>query len=263
MDPFKIRRTLNGKLILPVAHIVCNFPPPTEKQDSLLSWRELHTLFHEFGHALQHMLTERDEWAVSGSRSIEWDVIELPSQFMENWTRSWPTMQFISSHIETGQSVSKEMFEKLNSMKNYRAASNTLRQLTFGFLDLYLHSQYDSKQETIFDVQKKVLEKTSFLPMLEKDRFLCSFLHIFTAGYAAGYYSYKWAEVLSADAFEAFEEVGLNNEQAISELGMKFRKTILGRGGSLDPMIIYKEFRGKDPDPNSLLRQYGLLEKKD
>jgi oligopeptidase A len=225
-----------------------------------MNFREVETLFHEFGHGLQHMLTTVDEPDAAGINNVEWDAVELPSQFMENWCYHRPTLLGMTSHYQTGEPLPEDLFEKLCKARTFRAGSDFLRQLTFGMTDIQLYTQFDPDgDESIFDVQKRVMEQTSVLPMFEQDRFLCSFQHIFAGGYAAGYYSYKWAEVLSADAFAAFEEAGLDNEEAVRETGRRFRETILAQGGSRHPMEIYKDFRGREPSPEALLRHNGLL----
>lgn len=264
MDDCLGRKLIDGNVQLPVAHLVCNSTPPVGDKPSLMTFREVETLFHEFGHGLQHMLTTIDESDAAGISGVEWDAVELPSQFMENWCYHRPTVTSISGHYETGEPLPDELFEKLKASRTFRAGSTMLRQLTFGMTDMLLHGGFkppqdgDDSAETVFDVQRKVVEKTSVLPMLEEDRMLCSFSHIFAGGYAAGYYSYKWAEVLSADAFSAFEEVGLDDENAVAEVGRRFRNTILSLGGSQHPMDVYREFRGREPDPSALLRHSGL-----
>ncbi|KAH1082562.1 hypothetical protein J1N35_022323 [Gossypium stocksii] len=197
---------------LPIAHMVCNQTPPFGDKPSLMTFREVETVFHEFGHALQHMLTKQDEGLVAGIRGIEWDAVELPSQFMENWCYHRDTLMSIAKHYETGESLPEEVYLKLLAARTFRAGSLSLRQLRFASVDLELHTKYiPDGSESVFDVDQRVSKKTQVIPPLPEDRFLCGFNHIFAGGYAAGYYSYKWAEVLSADAFSAFEDVGLDN----------------------------------------------------
>ena len=254
------RCRVNGELQLPVAYLVCNGTPPAGGKPALMTFREVETLFHEFGHGLQHMLTRVDYADASGISGVEWDAVELPSQFMENWCYHKPTVTGMTAHIETGEPLPDELFEKICAARTFRAGSDMLRQLTFGMTDLELHSRFDpTGEETIFDVQRRIMEKTAVLPMLPEDRFLCSFQHIFSGGYAAGYYSYKWAEVLSADAFGAFVEAGLDNEAAVQEVGRRFRDTVLASGGGRHPMDVFRDFRGREPDPEALLKQYDLL----
>jgi oligopeptidase A len=258
------RCVIDGKVRLPVAHLVCNSTPPVGDKPSLMTFREVETLFHEFGHGLQHMLTVIDDADAAGINGVEWDAVELPSQFMENWCYHRPTLLSISGHYETGEPLPVELFEKLKASRTFRSGTMTLRQLTFGMTDLRLHGGFQppadgSDGETVFDVQRRVAEKTSVLPMLPEDRFLCSFSHIFAGGYAAGYYSYKWAEVLSADAFAAFEEAGLDDEAAVQQTGRRFRDTVLALGGSRHPMDVFRDFRGREPDPKALLTHCGLI----
>jgi oligopeptidase A len=245
---------------LPVAYLVCNGSPPVDGQPSLMTFREIETLFHEFGHALQHMLTDVDYGLASGIKNVEWDAVELPSQFMENWCYQRETLVGLSEHRETKEPLPDELFQKIRSSRTFQAGLLTLRQLNFGFLDLELHHRFDPRGgETPFDVQRQIAEKTTLLPPLAEDRFLCSFSHIFQGGYAAGYYSYKWAEVLSADAFAAFEESGLDGPGPLRETGRRFRETILSLGGSEPPMEVFKKFRGREPTTEALLRHSGLV----
>ena len=260
MDTCLPRRLVDGRVELPVAHLVCNSTPPIGATPSLMTFREVETLFHEFGHGLQHMLTTVDEADAAGISGVEWDAVELPSQFMENWCYHRPTILKLSGHYQTGEPLPDDLFAKLTAARNFRAASMMLRQLHFGMIDMYLHHHFEpTSNESLFDVQRRIAERTSVLPPLPEDRMLCSFQHIFSGGYAAGYYSYKWAEVLSADAFSAFEEAGLDNESAVSATGRCFRDTVLALGGSQHPMEIFRSFRGRDPDPLSLLKQCGLV----
>ncbi|KAF5463175.1 hypothetical protein F2P56_019111 [Juglans regia] len=244
---------------LPVAHMVCNQTPPVGKKPSLMTFREVETVFHEFGHALQHMLTKQDEGLVSGIRGIEWDAVELPSQFMENWCYHRDTLMSIAKHYETGESLPEEVYLKLLAARTFRAGSLSLRQIRFASLDLELHTKYvPGGTESIYDVDQRVSERTQVIPPLAEDRFLCGFTHIFAGGYAAGYYSYKWAEVLSADAFSSFEDAGLEDSKAVKETGNKFRETILALGGGKAPLEVFVEFRGREPSPEALLRHNGL-----
>ena len=244
----------------PVAYLVCNHSPPVGDQPALLLFDEVQTLFHEFGHGLQHMLTTVDESLASGIRNIEWDAVELPSQFMENWCYQAETLNSISAHVETGDSIPDELADKLRAARTYRAGSDMLRQIYFARTDLELHEAAPaSGGDDAFSIQRRVAEQTTVIPPLPEDRFLCSFGHIFAGGYAAGYYSYKWAEVLAADAFGAFEEVGLDNEDELARLGERFRSTVLALGGSRPPGEVFEAFRGRAPSPDSLLKQSGLL----
>jgi len=244
---------------LPIAHLVCNQVPPVGDRPSCMTFDEVHTLFHEFGHGLQHMLTAVNRPLAAGIRNVEWDAVELPSQFMENWCYHRETLLGLSRHVDTGEPLPDELFEKLVAARTFRAGSDMLRQLYFAFLDLELHQRWSPEGgESVFDVQRRVAARTTVLPPLPEDRFLCGFTHIFAGGYAAGYYSYKWAEVLSADAFSAFEEAGLEDPRAVAATGRRFRDTVLALGGSRHPMDVFKAFRGREPSTAALLRQAGL-----
>ncbi|KAI4314451.1 hypothetical protein L6164_027359 [Bauhinia variegata] len=245
---------------LPIAHMVCNQTPPVGDKPSLMTFHEVETVFHEFGHALQHMLTKQDEGLVAGIRGIEWDAVELPSQFMENWCYHRETLMGIAKHYETGESLPEDIYLKLVAARTFRAGSLSLRQIRFATVDLELHTKYvPGGPESIYEIDQRVCERTQVIPPLPEDRFLCSFSHIFAGGYAAGYYSYKWAEVLSADAFSAFEDAGLDDSKAVKETGHKFRETILALGGGKPPLEVFVEFRGREPSPDALLRHNGLL----
>lgn len=244
----------------PIAHMVCNQSPPIGDKPSLMTFREVETLFHEFGHALQHMLTEVDEGMVSGIRGVEWDAVELPSQFMENWCYDRKTLYSFAKHFETGDPLPEDLYQKLKAAKTYRSGSMMLRQIQFSSIDLELHARFiPGNGESVFDRDRKVSERTAVLPPFPEDRFLCSFSHIFAGGYSAGYYSYKWAEVLSADAFSAFEEVGLDKEDKVEETGRRFRDTVLSLGGSVAPSEVFKSFRGRAPSTQALLRHNDLV----
>ena len=262
MDDCLGRRKLDGKLQLPVAHLVCNQTPPHGDTPSLMSFREVETLFHEMGHGLQHMLTKVDFADCAGINGVEWDAVELPSQFMENWCYHRPTLLSLTGHYKTGEPLPEALFEKVRAAKNFRAGSMMLRQLLFGMTDITLHADFDpSGTESVHELNRRLSQQTSVLPLLPEDRTLCSFQHIFSGGYAAGYYSYKWAEILSADAFAAFEEVGLDNAEAIQITGQRFRDTILALGGSRHPMQVFQAFRGREPQVAALLRHSGLAAK--
>ncbi|PSB47685.1 peptidase M3 [Cyanosarcina cf. burmensis CCALA 770] len=243
----------------PVAYLVCNQTPPVDGKPSLMTFNEVETLFHEFGHGLQHMLTKVDDAGAAGINNVEWDAVELPSQFMENWCYHRETLMGMAKHYETGETLPEHYYQKLIAARNYMSGSAMLRQLHFGLVDLELHHRYQpGGTETASDVRQRIAKTTTVLPPLPEDAFLCSFGHIFAGGYAAGYYSYKWAEVLSADAFGAFEEAGLDNPQALTETGKRFRNTVLALGGSQHPMDVFKSFRGREPSTEPLLRHSGL-----
>ncbi|MCM1984204.1 M3 family metallopeptidase [Lyngbya confervoides] len=245
---------------LPVAYLVCNQTPPVDEKPSLMTFQEVETLFHEFGHGLQHMLTQVDFAGAAGINNVEWDAVELPSQFMENWCYDRVTLLGMAQHYQTGESLPEEYYQKLLAARTYMSGSAMLRQLHFALVDLELHHRYQpGSGQSANDIRNQIAETTTVLKPLPDDSFLCAFGHIFAGGYAAGYYSYKWAEVLSADAFAAFEEVGLNNEEAIQTIGRRFMDTVLGLGGSLHPMEVFKAFRDREPQTEALLRHSGLL----
>ncbi|OCQ94504.1 peptidase M3 [Nostoc sp. MBR 210] len=245
---------------LPVAYLVCNQTPPVDGKPSLMTFYEVETLFHEFGHGLHHMLTKVDYSSAAGVNNVEWDAVELPSQFMENWCYERPTLFGMAKHYETGESLPEHYYQKLLAARNYMSGSATLRQIHFSTVDIELHDRYrPGGDETPAQVRQRIAKTTTVLPPLPEDSFLCAFGHIFEGGYAAGYYSYKWAEVLSADAFAAFEEAGLDDETAVQATGRRYRDTVLALGGSQHPMEIFKAFRGREPSTVSLLRHNGLL----
>ena len=259
IDRAKISKGEQVNTRLPVAYLVCNQTPPVDDKPSLMTFREVETLFHEFGHGLQHMLTQVDYPGAAGINNIEWDAVELPSQFMENWCYHRPTLLGMAKHYETGEPLPEHYYQKLLAAKNYMSGSGMLRQLHFSLLDLELHHRYQPGKETPTQVRDRIAKNTTVIPPLPEDNFLCAFGHIFAGGYAAGYYSYKWAEVLSADAFAAFEEAGVDDEEAITSTGKRFRDTVLALGGSLNPMEVFKAFRGREPKTEPLLRHSGLL----
>ncbi|HEY9736906.1 MAG TPA: M3 family metallopeptidase, partial [Trichocoleus sp.] len=260
MDECVNRGKLGTSVRLPVAYLVCNQAPPVDGKPSLMTFRDVETLFHEFGHGLQHMLTTVDFPGASGINNVEWDAVELPSQFMENWCYHRDTLLKLARHYETGEPLPEELYRKIVAARSFMAGSTVLRQVNFGWLDIELHHRYQpGGSETIKDVRDRISAKTSVLKPLPEDAFLCAFGHIFAGGYAAGYYSYFWAEVLSADAFSAFEEAGLENDGAIAEIGRRFRDTVLSLGGSRHPMEVFKAFRGREPSTEALLRHRGLV----
>ena len=251
----------DGKPItrIPVAYLICNQSPPVDGKPSLMTFGDVETLFHEFGHGLQHMLTQVDFSGASGINNIEWDAVELPSQFMENWCYDRATLFGMAKHYETGEALPESYYQKLIASKNYMSGSGLLRQLHFSLVDIELHHRYQSGgTESVIQLRSRLAETTMVMPPLPEDNFLCSFGHIFAGGYAAGYYSYKWAEVLSADAFAAFEEAGLEDEVAIASTGRLYRDTVLALGGSKHPMEVFKTFRGREPSTAPLLRHSGL-----
>ncbi len=250
------REQRGGVLQKPVAILVCNQTPPVGDTPSLMTWREVETLFHEFGHGLQHLLTTVDHPQAAGINGVEWDAVELPSQFMENWCYDPATITTLARHYQSGAALPEALFRKVTAARTYRAASMTVRQVYLSALDLALH------RETVTDplaVQHRIAAATLVAQPLAEDRFLCSFSHIFAGGYAAGYYSYKWAEVLSADAFGAFTEAGLGNPAAIAQVGRRFRDTVLALGGGQHPLEVFRTFRGREPTADALLASQGLL----
>ncbi len=245
----------DGKLQKPVAFLTCNFNKPVGDKPALFTHNEVTTLFHEFGHGIHHMLTQVEPAAVSGINGVPWDAVELPSQFMENWCWQEEALAFISGHYETGEPLPQDMLEKLLAAKNYNSAMGMLRQLEFGLFDFRMHMEYQPEtganiQQVLNDVRAKV----AVFPAPEFNRFQNGFSHIFAGGYAAGYYSYKWAEVLSADAFSRFEEEGIFNR----ETGADFMTNILEQGGSCEPMELFVRFRGRKPSVDALLRHCGI-----
>lgn len=252
-------RIVNGKRRLPVVYLCCNGTPPVGDTPSLMSFSEVETLFHEFGHGSQGIMTQVDYADVSGLNGIEWDAVEIASQFLENWCYHKETLIGMTEHVETGEPLPDDLFEKIVASRNFQAGMQMLRQLEFGKTDILLHKGYDPDgDETPFDVHRRVVEELAVLPPFEGDRFLCGFGHIFAGGYAAGYYSYKWSEVLSADVFGAFEEAGLEDEEMVKTIGRRYRDSILALGGGRHPMDVFKDFRGRGPDTGALLRQRGL-----
>ncbi|CAH8232605.1 oligopeptidase A [Vibrio aestuarianus] len=256
MDDCRGRRiTLNGELQTPVAYLTCNFNRPVGDKPALFTHDEVVTLFHEFGHGIHHMLTQVTVGAVSGINGVPWDAVELPSQFLENWCWEEEALAFISGHYETGEPLPKEMLDKMLAAKNFQSAMFILRQLEFGLFGFTLHTEYDPEVgPRILETLAQVKAKVAVLPSLEWNRFSHSFSHIFAGGYSAGYYSYLWAEVLSADAFSRFEEEGIFN----TETGNSFLKNILEMGGSEEPMELFKRFRGREPQIDALLRHAGI-----
>lgn len=254
------RKVKEGQVRHPVVHVCCNSTPPVGSTPSLMSFREVETLFHEFGHALQGMLTTVDEMEVSGINGVEWDAVELPSQFMENWCYHKPTLIGMTEHVETGEPLPDDLFEKIRAARTFQSGYQTMRQLLFGIVDMKLHYELDdTSSQSPFEIYQKLARELSVFEPYEHDRFLCSFNHIFAGGYSAGYYSYKWAEVLSADAFGAFEEADLDDIDTIAKTGRRFRETVLSLGGSLHPMAVFKSFRGREPDTTALMRHSGFL----
>lgn len=248
------RRLADGSLQKPVAFLTCNFNPPVEGQPALLTHEEVTTLFHEFGHGLHHMLTRIEVAAVSGINGVAWDAVELPSQFFENWCWEPEPLGLIAGHVETGAPLPKELLDKMLAAKNFQSGLMMLRQLEFALFDMQIHALDKVGSGDVQKVLDEVRQKVSVIQPPAFNRFQHSFSHIFAGGYAAGYYSYKWAEVLSSDAFSLFEEEGVMN----AEIGRSFRETILAQGGSRDALELFIEFRGREPKVDALLRHSGL-----
>ena len=255
MDECRVRKKNGSVLQIPVAYLTCNFTPPIGEEPSLLTHDEVSTLFHEFGHGLHHMLTLIDYPAVSGINGVPWDAVELPSQFMENWCWERPLLDIIGKHFKTGEILPDKLFNKMIQAKNFQSGMQMVRQLEFALFDFQLHYNCnDYRQDVIQKLLDEIRSEISVLIPPEYNRFQHSFTHIFAGGYAAGYYSYKWAEVLSADAYSKFEEKGVFDR----ETGELFLHTILEQGGACDPMDLFVEFRGREPSIESLLRHAGI-----
>ena len=256
MADCRVRRKTSSGLQLPVAFLTCNFTPPVGDTPSLLTHDEVTTLFHEFGHGLHHMLTQIDVAAVSGINGVAWDAVELPSQFMENWCWEPEAIPLISGHYQTGEPLPKSLLDKMLAAKNFQSGLQMIRQLEFSIFDFRLHAEYDSSSpKSAQDLLQEVRNQVAVIKPPAFNRFENSFSHIFAGGYAAGYYSYKWAEVLSADAYSRFEEEGIFNAQT----GASFLTEILQQGGSRTPMELFKNFRGREPKIDALLRHSGIV----
>jgi oligopeptidase A len=252
-------RNRAGEPVLPVAYLICNQSPPVAGTPSLMTFEEVETLFHEFGHGLQHMLTTVERPQAAGINNVEWDAVELPSQFMENWCYERATLMGMARHWQSGEPLPEAEYQKLLAARTFMGGSATLRQVHFALTDLRLHSQWNpGSNQSPDQLRREIARSTTVLEPIEEDAFLCSFSHIFAGGYSAGYYSYKWAEVLSADAFSAFEEVGLDVEDEVVAAGRRFRDTVLSLGGSRSPAEIFEAFRGRPPSSEALIRHSGL-----
>ena len=259
MDDVRARwlRPDTQALQTPVAHLVCNFAEGVEGQPPLLTHDDVITLFHEFGHGLHHMLTQVNERDVSGISGVEWDAVELPSQFMENFCWEWSVLKHMTAHVKTGEALPRELFDKMVEAKNFQSGLQTLRQIEFALLDMLLHSEHKPSDD-FMPILKKVREEVAVIQAPEFNRMAHTFSHIFAGGYAAGYYSYKWAEVLSADAYAAFEETALPDGSPNLETGRRYREAILEAGGSRPALESFVAFRGREPSLNALLRHQGM-----
>lgn len=254
MTSYKGQYLENGMDSRPHISIVCNFTKPTKTKPSLLTFNEVTTLFHEFGHALHGMLAKGTYESLSGT-SVFWDFVELPSQIFENWCYEKECLDLFATHYETGEPIPTELIEKIKNAANFQQGYMTVRQLSFGLLDMAYHSQNPDAIDSIREFEQEVMRKTDLLPKVEGTMVSTSFSHIFQGGYSSGYYSYKWAEVLDADAFELFQEKGVFDP----ETAQSFAKNILSAGGSEHPSVLYRRFRGRDPKPEALLKRSGLL----
>jgi oligopeptidase A len=264
MNDARGRRLQDEQVQTPVAYLTCNFTEPAVvdgvARPALFTHDEVNTLFHEFGHGLHHMLTMVDELGVSGIAGVEWDAVELPSQFMENFCWEWDVLQQMSAHADTGQPLPRALFDKMTAAKNFQSGLQTLRQVEFSLFDMHLHFDHDPHGDgSVQGVLDAVRAKFAVMPPPPFNRFQNSFGHIFSGGYAAGYYSYKWAEVLSADAYSAFEEASASGDEArLAEAGRRFLEEILSMGGSRPALESFKAFRGREPAIDALLRHSGM-----
>jgi oligopeptidase A len=255
MDECVSAKALPSGTTTPVAQLVCNFTAPVGSAPSLLTHDEVTTLFHEFGHGLHHMLTRVAYPSIAGINGVAWDAVELPSQFMENFVWRREVLPLISAHVTTGETLPVDMLQRLLGTRTFNAALDTLRQIELAGFDFELHANFDPTiGERVAETLASVRQRVAVIPAAPFNRMPSSFAHIFAGGYAAGYYSYKWAEVLAADAFEAFEEAGVFD----STMAARFRDSILARGGSLDAMEAFVNFRGRQPDVRPLLKQTGI-----
>ena len=254
MTSFKPQSIKNGENDRPHISIVCNFTKPTKSKPSLLTFNEVTTLFHEFGHALHGMLANTTYPSLSGT-SVFWDFVELPSQIMENWCYEKEALALFATHYETGEVIPMDLVEKIKESATFQQGMQTLRQLSFGLLDMSWHGENPSKITNVKMHEEATFKNTTLYPEVANNCMSTSFSHIFQGGYSSGYYSYKWAEVLDADAFNYFKETGIFNK----ETATKFKNNVLSQGGTEDPMVLYKRFRGKEPQPESLLKRAGLL----
>ena len=259
MDDARARwlRPDTGLLQTPVAHLVCNFADGVDGRPPLLTHDDVITLFHEFGHGLHHMLTQVNERDVSGISGVEWDAVELPSQFMENFCWEWEVLRHMTAHVDTGEPLPRPLYDKMIAAKNFQAGMATLRQIEFALFDMLLHTEHDP-QGDVLALLDRVRDEVAVLKPPAFSRSAHTFSHIFAGGYAAGYYSYKWAEVLSADAYAAFEETAGAGGEPSAETGRRYRQAILEAGGSRPAMDSFKAFRGREPTLDALLRHQGM-----
>ncbi|MGI4813895.1 MAG: M3 family metallopeptidase [Janthinobacterium lividum] len=261
MDDARSRRAGGGALQTPVAYLVCNFSGPVGDKPACFTHDEVLTLFHEFGHGLHHMLTQVDELAVSGINGVEWDAVELPSQFMENFCWEWDVVERLSAHVDDGRQLPRDLFDRMIAAKNFQSGLATLRQVVFSIFDMRLHTDYDpSGAVSVNEFAREINARYHLIPQAPFSRWPNTFSHIFAGGYSAGYYSYKWAEVLSADVYAAFEEAALAGAGSVVDraTGERYRREILEVGGSRAAMTSFKAFRGREPSIDALLRHNGM-----
>jgi oligopeptidase A len=255
------RRLADNSLQLPSAYLVCNFAAPTADTPALLTHSDVTTLFHEFGHGLHHMLTTEEHLRSAGIHGVAWDAVELPSQLMENWCWEPQALALISSHYQTGETLPEALLRKMLAARCFQAGMRSMRQLEFALFDFLLHQSATAELpqqrpgQFVADILATVRAQTAVYPVPDYNRFQNSFSHIFAGGYAAGYYSYKWAEVLSADVFSRFSSCGVFN----AELGAEFLAKLLGRGGGADALVLFRDFMAREPDLTALLKQEGLI----
>ena len=265
MDECRSRVRYDGGVQTPIALMNCNFSQPLGDRDVYLTHDEVVTLFHEFGHGLHHLLTEVDYLEISGISGVEWDAVELPSQFLENFAWEYETLYRISAHKDTKQAISKEIFNKITAAKNFNSGLKMLRQIEFALFDIQIHKDLKSclsmndaeVYKSVLDILQNVRKKVSVVQQPSFVRFPNSFSHIFDGGYAAGYYSYKWAEVLSADCYERFRGKGIKEK---ATLGHSFKEEILSKGGSREAIVSFRSFMKRDPKSDAMLKHLGLIQ---
>jgi oligopeptidase A len=262
MDDARARhKRRDGGVQTPVVYLTCNFSAPVGGKPACFTHDEVITLFHEFGHGLHHMLTRVDELGVSGINGVEWDAVELPSQFMENFCWEWDVLTDMTAHVDTGAPLPRELFDKMLAAKNFQSGLGMLRQIVFSIYDMRLHTDFDPDGETSANaLAREVNERYHLIPQASFSRWPNTFSHVFAGGYAAGYYSYKWAEVLSADAYSAFEDAAQAGRGSVLDenTGARYRNEILAVGGSRPAMDSFKAFRGRTPTIDALLRHNGM-----
>jgi oligopeptidase A len=257
MDDAITRRRKAEGIQTPVAYLTCNFAAPVGGKPALFTHDEVITLFHEFGHGLHHLLTRIEDLGVSGINGVEWDAVELPSQFMENFCWEWDVVQPMTRHVDSGEPLPRALFDKMLAARNFQSGMQTVRQIEFSLFDMHLHFDFDpASGKSALDLIREIRQQVAVVIPPDYNRFPNNFSHIFAGGYAAGYYSYKWAEVLSADAYSLFEENGVLSQ----EVGHRFWSEILGQGGSRTALESFVAFRGREPTIDALLRHSGMIE---